>query len=151
VALDLQQTQGQMFGPAGSNHAPGLVPDPGSVTHTPPLSLGDDGVFHNVGDLGAPSVVVVSSSPFTVPAAENGVVFNVTSPATATMVAPATLPSGYKFTAFCNTTKVIVEPGSGSIAVAGSGLVSAFTMTQLYATAGFVWDGSNLYLLYQNT
>src|SRR5258707_5715317 len=30
MALDLQQTQGQVFGPSGANHAPGLVPDPGS-------------------------------------------------------------------------------------------------------------------------
>jgi hypothetical protein len=34
MGLDLQQTQGQAFGAAGSNHAPGLVPDPGSTANS---------------------------------------------------------------------------------------------------------------------
>jgi hypothetical protein len=34
MALQLQQTQGQEFGPSGANHAPGLVPDPGSSAGT---------------------------------------------------------------------------------------------------------------------
>jgi hypothetical protein len=34
------------FGPAGAGHHGGLVPDPGSTTHTPPWLLGDDDQFH---------------------------------------------------------------------------------------------------------
>jgi len=46
MALNLNQTQGQAFGAAGPNHAPGLVPDPGATAHSPADLLGDDGAFH---------------------------------------------------------------------------------------------------------
>lgn len=46
MALDLQQSQGQEFGPAGANNAPGLVPVPAAVVHAPPWLLGDDGAWH---------------------------------------------------------------------------------------------------------
>jgi hypothetical protein len=42
------RAMGAPFGPAGANHVMGLVPDPGAVTHTPALYLGDDGTFHTV-------------------------------------------------------------------------------------------------------
>lgn len=34
MAVHLPQTQGQVAGPAGPNHAPGLVPDPGPTANT---------------------------------------------------------------------------------------------------------------------
>jgi hypothetical protein len=51
LALNLQQTQGQTFGPAGANHAPGLVPDPGSTAHTPVYVLAEDGNFYQVSSI----------------------------------------------------------------------------------------------------
>jgi hypothetical protein len=51
MALNLNQTQGQAFGPAGANHAPGLVPDPGSVASSPVKLLGDDAAFHTQASL----------------------------------------------------------------------------------------------------
>lgn len=51
MALNLNQTQGQSFGAAGPNHAPGLVPDPGATTNNPPNLLGDDAAFHTQASL----------------------------------------------------------------------------------------------------
>lgn len=51
MALDLNSAQGQNFGPAGANHAPGLVPDPGSTTNSPVRILGDDAAFHTQASL----------------------------------------------------------------------------------------------------
>lgn len=61
MAVNLPQSQGQMFGPAGANHAPGLVPDPGSASHNFPYLLGDDGNFHSIN--GMLSVVDFGADP----------------------------------------------------------------------------------------
>lgn len=51
-AVALKDTLGSAFPPAGAGHGPGLVPDPGSTSHSPAFLLGDDGQFHsNVGPL----------------------------------------------------------------------------------------------------
>src|SRR5690242_11151817 len=82
MALQLQQTQGQEFGPSGLNHAPGLVPDPGATAGTTRLLL-EDGTWTNqlttaltsgVGNILALSIggasttsVPNQSSPFSLP------------------------------------------------------------------------------------
>lgn len=49
MALLMNQTTGQMFGGAGPNHAPGLVPDPGSVTAVSPFKfVRNDGAFAQI-------------------------------------------------------------------------------------------------------
>jgi hypothetical protein len=45
--IPLSAATGSTFGVAGTNHSIGLVPDPGSTTHSPAWVLGDDGVFHS--------------------------------------------------------------------------------------------------------
>ena len=47
MAVDLQNSQGQQFGPSGANHAQGLVPDPGSSAGTT-RSLFEDGTWKAV-------------------------------------------------------------------------------------------------------
>lgn len=44
MGFNLNQSQGQTFGPSGANHAPGLVPDPGSIAGTTRF-LCEDGAF----------------------------------------------------------------------------------------------------------
>lgn len=45
--MNLNQSQGQTFGPSGSNHAPGLVPDPGSISGTVKV-LCEDATFKSI-------------------------------------------------------------------------------------------------------
>lgn len=58
----LKDTLGSAFPPAGAGHGPGLVPDPGSTTHSPPLVLGDDAAFHTVASIAPASFTNTSLS-----------------------------------------------------------------------------------------